>query len=262
MKLTPISESISTTSMAYSTPPRRASCKPFPLDTCSFFLPKQTTPWSGCLAYKTVGAYAIPGWWRGTPERSPTPVILLDRWCFKERKGPIRARKRGQLTELSFVCFRGLSKDRLRATPTGVKEGQILHKWSSKVALVAVLSGMLALLEGCVLLGLGPATRLNPWPMFRRDPRHTGRSSFRGPQAASLRWTHSTGGAVISSPAIGGDGTIYVGSNNGNLYALNPDGLLKWTYLTGGWVYSSPAIGSDGAVYVGSWDNDLYAIGP
>jgi outer membrane protein assembly factor BamB len=26
-------------------------------------------------------------------------------------------------------------------------------------------------------------------------------------------------------------------------------------------VYSSPAIGSDGTVYVGSWDNKLYAIG-
>ena len=33
-----------------------------------------------------------------------------------------------------------------------------------------------------------------------------------------------------------------------------------WEFETGGYVQSSPAIGSDGTVYVGSWDNKLYAI--
>jgi hypothetical protein len=33
-----------------------------------------------------------------------------------------------------------------------------------------------------------------------------------------------------------------------------------WEFETGSDVYSSPAIGSDGTVYVGSWDNKLYAI--
>ena len=33
-----------------------------------------------------------------------------------------------------------------------------------------------------------------------------------------------------------------------------------WEFKTGGFVQSSPAIGSDGTVYVGSWDNKLYAI--
>ena len=33
-----------------------------------------------------------------------------------------------------------------------------------------------------------------------------------------------------------------------------------WEFKTGGDVYSSPAIGSDGTVYVGSNDNKLYAI--
>ena len=33
-----------------------------------------------------------------------------------------------------------------------------------------------------------------------------------------------------------------------------------WEFETGGYVTSSPAIGSDGTVYVGSWDNKLYAI--
>ena len=33
-----------------------------------------------------------------------------------------------------------------------------------------------------------------------------------------------------------------------------------WEFKTGGVVFSSPAIGSDGTVYVGSDDNKLYAI--
>ena len=37
-------------------------------------------------------------------------------------------------------------------------------------------------------------------------------------------------------------------------------GTVLWEFETGGNVYSSPAIGSDGTVYVGSLDNKLYAI--
>ncbi|OPX21328.1 MAG: hypothetical protein B1H03_06830 [Planctomycetales bacterium 4484_113] len=32
-------------------------------------------------------------------------------------------------------------------------------------------------------------------------------------------------------------------------------------YATGDWVQSSAAIGEDGTVYVGSWDGYLYAFG-
>ena len=52
-----------------------------------------------------------------------------------------------------------------------------------------------------------------------------------------------------------------MGSGDNNLYAFNPDGTLKWSYTTGEGVLSSPAIGSDGTIYVGSWDKNLYAIG-
>ena len=44
---------------------------------------------------------------------------------------------------------------------------------------------------------------------------------------STLRWRYLTGGSVISSPAIGSDGTIYVGSADDYLYAVNPDGTLK-----------------------------------
>ena len=76
------------------------------------------------------------------------------------------------------------------------------------------------------------------------------------------KWAFKTGGSVYSSPVIGSDGTIYVGSWDNNLYAINPDGSKKWAFKTSGYVVSSPTIGSDGTIYVGSGDENLYAINP
>ena len=67
---------------------------------------------------------------------------------------------------------------------------------------------------------------------------------------------------IISSPAIATDGTIYVGSTDGCLYALKNDGAIKWRYQTGDQIVASPVIGSDGTIYVGSADRQLYAINP
>jgi len=75
-------------------------------------------------------------------------------------------------------------------------------------------------------------------------------------------WEFKISGTISSSPAIGNDGTIYVGSSDYKLYAINPDGTKKWEFVTGSWVGSSPAIGIDGTIYVGSSDNNLYAINP
>ena len=78
----------------------------------------------------------------------------------------------------------------------------------------------------------------------------------------TLRWRYLTGDVVRSSPAVATDGTIYVGSYDNRLYALNPDGTVKWSYLTGGNVPSSPAIAADGTVFFGSSDNRIYALNP
>jgi predicted small lipoprotein YifL len=72
-------------------------------------------------------------------------------------------------------------------------------------------------------------------------------------------WEFATGDCVWSSPAIGSDGTVYIGSDK--LYAINgKSGEKKWEFETERGVYSSPAIGSDGVVYYGSGDYNLYAI--
>ncbi len=65
-----------------------------------------------------------------------------------------------------------------------------------------------------------------------------------------------------TQPAIGRDGSIYVGSTNGLIKAFHPDCTLNWTFTTGGPIYSSPAIGHDGVIYVGSDDGRVYALNP
>src|SRR3990167_266909 len=45
------------------------------------------------------------------------------------------------------------------------------------------------------------------------------------------------------------------------LYCVNKDGALQWTYTTQDEVNSSPGIGSNGLLYIGSSDGYLYAIG-
>ena len=69
--------------------------------------------------------------------------------------------------------------------------------------------------------------------------------------AGDKLWEFETEGFVESSPAIGSDGTVYVGSNDKKLYAINgKTGGKLWEFVTGELVGSSPAIGSDGTVYV------------
>ena len=52
------------------------------------------------------------------------------------------------------------------------------------------------------------------------------------------------------------------GSSDHNVYAITSAGKLAWVFPTGGSVHSSPAIAADGTVYIGSTDGNLYAIGP
>jgi outer membrane protein assembly factor BamB len=65
---------------------------------------------------------------------------------------------------------------------------------------------------------------------------------------------------VDSSPAVV-NGTVYVGSDDNNVYAINAaTGAKVWGFTTGDEALSSPAV-VNGTVYVGSFDSNVYAIG-
>jgi len=93
----------------------------------------------------------------------------------------------------------------------------------------------------------------------------------------TLRWAFttlstSTAGTILSSPAIGADGTIYGGvevgtassaSPSGQLLALSPAGTQKWAFTPPSapdWIGSTPAIARDGTLIIGCWNGRLYAV--
>jgi outer membrane protein assembly factor BamB/predicted nucleic acid-binding Zn ribbon protein len=100
----------------------------------------------------------------------------------------------------------------------------------------------------------------NQWSMFRHDFLHSGTADANAPlPQGAVQWTFATGGAIQSSPAIV-NGTVYIGSRDGKIYALNAaTGVEQWEYQTGSWVDSSPVV-VDNVVYAGSNDGNVYAL--
>ncbi len=64
----------------------------------------------------------------------------------------------------------------------------------------------------CLALAAGPAVAQTP---------------------GTIKWNFVTAKNVESSPSLGPDGTIYFGSYDGNLYAINPDGSKKYQFPMG-----------------------------
>jgi hypothetical protein len=57
------------------------------------------------------------------------------------------------------------------------------------------------------------------------------------------------------------NGVVYVGPDDGKLYAFNAStGQVIWSAAAGTALASSPAV-ADGVVYVGSYNHNLYAFG-
>ncbi len=79
-------------------------------------------------------------------------------------------------------------------------------------------------------------------------------------KTGTQKWAYKAKAAVYSSPAIGDNGLIYFGSQDGFLYAITHEGKGKWKFDTGGQVRASPAIGKDGTVYIGSHNPNIYAL--
>ncbi len=86
---------------------------------------------------------------------------------------------------------------------------------------------------------------------------------------------------TYGGPAIGPDGTIYIGTSESGvrdtltthgLYAVDRNGKTKWKYTTGRSIPSSPVIGPDGTIYIKvgigtdtnvyGLDSSLHAIDP
>jgi outer membrane protein assembly factor BamB len=99
-----------------------------------------------------------------------------------------------------------------------------------------------------------------PWPKLRGDAAQTGRGGAHVSTPGGVFWSFPTGKGVFSSPVVGADGTIYVGSADRTFYALHKDGTLAWSHQTGEIIDSAALLDDQGRVYVGSGDGHLYAF--
>ncbi len=96
--------------------------------------------------------------------------------------------------------------------------------------------------------------------MFRGDPAHSGVATSAAPrQLPRVKWSFPTGDRIVASPVYA-DGLVYIGSDDGNLYAVDAtSGQQRWMQATGGPVAATPAV-VDGRAYVGSYDGKFYAF--
>ncbi|HZF10667.1 MAG TPA: PQQ-binding-like beta-propeller repeat protein [Thermoanaerobaculia bacterium] len=134
-----------------------------------------------------------------------------------------------------------------------------------------VLGAVLAIQIGSVACGAdgaaGPpaatAATAGTAAQFRGGPEHTGMYPGTPPRdSAALRWSFPTAGPVRSTPLVAG-GTVYLGSGDGSLYALDAaTGQEKWRFATGGAIHSSPALagGAGDLVLFASRDRRFYAL--
>jgi len=129
-------------------------------------------------------------------------------------------------------------------------------------------SRALILLSVTAALVTIPSAAQAKWTQFhnqlsRRGATHTA-TLTRADAKGGLHeiWGAATGTSdegVNSSPAVVG-GSVYVGSDDGSLWAFDAKtGDARWSFPTGGAVRSSPAV-VDGVVYVGSNGGSVYAV--
>lgn len=123
------------------------------------------------------------------------------------------------------------------------------------------INSKLTLILAALVLALPLASALgSDTAMFRGNPAHTGVYDAKGAIGpGGVKWKFHAGGELYSSPAIA-DGMVFIGSTNGNLYAVEQKtGKQKWKFATLGRIVSSPAVAA-GVVYFLSYDSNFYAV--
>jgi outer membrane protein assembly factor BamB len=99
------------------------------------------------------------------------------------------------------------------------------------------------------------------WPQLQRDAAHSGYTADQpGPPYRLLWWRDLKEPMATAGQPIVADGRLYVGTNYGNLYALDRrTGKTAWTHKTGGPILGSPAF-AEGIVYANSMDHFCHAV--
>ena len=118
-------------------------------------------------------------------------------------------------------------------------------------------------LAAALIASTAGAAAAENWPFFKNDAERSGNSQLTADAADSFKgeveWSAPAPRDTSSSPAVYG-GTIYVGSNDGAMYAYSlKTGEERWKFDTGNWISTAPAV-YGGQVFVTSYDSRLYCV--
>ena len=120
----------------------------------------------------------------------------------------------------------------------------------------------LIVLAGCTPPGAAAEPAAEPggdWPLFRGDRQATGVARGSLPEKLEPLWTFSVDDAFESTAAIAG-GTVFVGSFNGKLYAVDlSTGRKQWEFSTDLGFNAAPAA-REGLVYIGDIDGRFFCV--
>lgn len=105
-----------------------------------------------------------------------------------------------------------------------------------------------------------PATPVVDWPTYGSDPDHNRVLSEPGPVGQpAARWLFQAGPGNVGGPVVAA-GTVYVGSDDGNLYAIDAaTGVERWRFALGPAAGLGPTVAA-GLVYAAGEDAILYAF--
>ncbi|RIK65734.1 MAG: serine/threonine protein kinase [Planctomycetota bacterium] len=140
------------------------------------------------------------------------------------------------------------------AAPRGRRARRILHCVMAWSAAAPLFAGQAASAPSTTRPGASA-----DWPMFRGNSLLTGVATSTLPEKLEVRWRFETGELVQSSAAIV-EGVVYVGCDDGKLYALDlKTGSARWKFDTKSAIKSSPTV-YEGLVLFGDDDGVLHAV--
>jgi ABC-type dipeptide/oligopeptide/nickel transport system permease subunit/outer membrane protein assembly factor BamB len=100
------------------------------------------------------------------------------------------------------------------------------------------------------------------WASERRDPYGTLWTPALGPRAPTIRWQFQDDSGFVGGPAVAADGTLYIASRDGTLYALNAEGVIRFELPLPASPVGVPALDAEGRIYVTDQQGALSAFSP
>ena len=95
------------------------------------------------------------------------------------------------------------------------------------------------------------------WSTSRHDPYGTNWSQAVGPDLPEVKWTFFDETGFTGGPAISMDGSLYITSTSGRLYALDPDGEVLWQTKLAHIPVGAPGLNAEGKIFVTDQEGGL-----